>query len=248
MAQRSMRCLIVVLIVASLNAAHAIAEDCCICKDSRGVKFGSPIPSGLGGDCKITCAANQGSFVGRRGGPCVTPPLGNLKGIAKYCVFHQGANVWAGRPDNNEILSGEALRRALMGVQTDFLHGQEPSYRQLEKANLAELEQVAGEAVRECVGERNLRNDILWVWGEKAQKWDMWDALQRGDYTAIRSIFSNTQAHDDNLRNRIYCLSGSEIAAILNSFGNPGPRPQPPATSTAKPTGPSGDRHPPGKP
>jgi hypothetical protein len=177
------------------------------------------------GDCRIACEANQGSWTGVRT-RCPEGPPPTLRVNIKYCISHQGTGVWAG-PDGNTILSGEQLRNSLKGGQTDWSHGQKPSWDQLDKANITDLERLTPEVVRECAEERNIAGDIKWVWDHEGKRWEMWAALNRNDYNAIRSIFSNTQRHDDNLRNRVYCLSGRQLESIIRPWGNPGPPPTP---------------------
>lgn len=214
------------LLLLLLPRSSQAQPDCCYCKDVQGHIFASATVAGLG-DCRITCAANGGSFTGRRERCPERPSLpSELFQNVGYSIWHQGAVVWTGS-DQGTLLGGEPLRYSLMGGQTDFQHGQRPAYEQIQRTDIRDLESAAARAVMQCKSERDIRNDIRWVWGTKGQRWNMWSALQGNDFNRIRSIFSNLQAHDDQLRNRIYCWSGPEIRGLLSSWGNPGPVPPP---------------------
>jgi hypothetical protein len=120
-----------------------------------------------------------------------------------YAIYHQGANVWR----LSGMLKGEALKRALLGV--------DGSRVEIQNTSITRLETITLLALKQCVDERDIAKDLYWVCVEKHQYGDINNRANQKNYDAVRSVFSNTQAHDVNLRNRIYCLSNDQLIEIV---------------------------------
>jgi hypothetical protein len=116
--------------------------------------------------------------------------------------------VWAGE-GSEQTLKGEALRGSLVGVDMDT--------RTLRSAPIGELEKAVPIAAQQCVDSRNIDLDFAWVCRVKGHDGEMTILLSQGKFDNIRSVFSNTQAHDDQLRNLAYCRNNKQIADLVHN-------------------------------
>lgn len=224
-----MRRFVISAAIAFVASSVTAQNLCCPCETTNKKKFQSPAVAAS--DCAINCAANGGpegahSVPPHRVIECDVQPVTSLTEDVKWSINHQGAGVWVGH-DNDTLLTGEALRSVLLSVQVDCVKWMKmPGYYTIAAVDTATLDAVTAAAVKQCVAERDLTRDIEWVWSYRGLRYAMWGALQRRDYNDIRHMFSVSQAHDDGLRNRIYCMNGPQIRQVLERFGDPGEPPK----------------------
>lgn len=220
---------ILILVLSFATFSVSAQEFCCVCTSPTGPYETSAVPDS---NCSIVC----GTYPGGKPDPlaktnpraCKIQPTASLGESVGWSIWHQGANVWEGA-DNGTLMTGERLRLSLLGTQfTANGYKKLPGHGPIEAAEIHDIERLTRAAVNKCVTERDITIDIYWVWDHRALKWAMWKALQSNDFGHIRHMFSESQRHDDQLRNRIYCLSGPQIRSILERWGDPGPPPQPP--------------------
>jgi len=67
-----------------------------------------------------------------------------------------------------------------------------------------------------------------WVADHEAKIWELDSAHRAQDYDRMRSIFSNTEQNDDDLRNKLYCYSGHNLDVLMSQLGPVPPIPKPP--------------------
>jgi hypothetical protein len=158
------------------------------------------------------------------GCPVATHP-GNYDSLVinvKHSIAHQGARIWKG-PDSDQVQTGDTLRANVLAPESnDPIHhaDQAQAQREISAASIDELENATIDALRTCVRETpGTFTHFEWV-AKHERKWkDIEGAVQHKDFDGVRSIFSNTQAHDDRIRNTLYCYSGPEINQFFQRLG-----------------------------
>lgn len=219
---RSVR-LTIVVAVALFIPVHAKAT-CCECRDPlTKLTFTAYTPTGLG-KCAATCGTSRGEYTGKSTpGGCPAGPLPALIDIVVYSIGHQGAAVMNG----DSVVTGEVLRERLAGTQRDWEHGQKPSYDAIMAAPIATLEDATRQAIPKCQSNHvTLNRDLHWVWDDKGQKWNMWDAAASNNVRAIRDTYHAYQRHNAQVKNMLACYTDAQILGVVRSWGDPGARPK----------------------
>lgn len=203
--------------------SFAVQKLCCWCTSKTGPFIATTVPS-LPNACVAACSSSYGALdtskrpwmvdqsescgtgPKQQQAPAVTPDA--VKEAVKYSIGHQGARVWIGG-EGSQMLSGEKLRASLVGVNMDT--------RPISGAPIEMLEKATKQAVAECVTERPIEADFEWVCRNKGLHPQMASGVSKGDFDNMRSLFSLAQAHDDQLRNRIYCRDNAQVAALARN-------------------------------
>jgi hypothetical protein len=196
-----------------ISSTAAAQSQCCVCRSANNT---FQIAQSTG--CDIGCAASGGNATGttaacsnaqtssaNRGTPGVDSYGDDtVIGEVDYAVYHQGANVWR----SSGMLKGEELKKALLGVDA--------SLPAISNTSASRLEQLVPIALAKCVSDRNIDRDMQWVCYHEGQGGDIHNRTKQGNFDAVRSVFSNHQRQDDNLRNRIYCRSNEELKSLVS--------------------------------
>jgi hypothetical protein len=200
---------LLVLVELGITATAAAQNQCCVCRSSSRT---FQIQQATG--CDIGCSASGGVATGTAAcytnGTTSSGALGpdnysdyTVIGEIDYAVYHQGANVWR----SSGMLQGEELKKALTGVD-----GKLPA---ISNTSISRLERLVPIALKGCVSDRNIDKDMEWVCYHEGQGGDIHNRTDQGNFDAVRSVFSNHEKHDDNLRNRIYCRSNEELKTLV---------------------------------
>lgn len=202
-------------VVLEVSSAAIAQGQCCVCR-SATTQFQIAQASG----CDIGCKASGGVATGNTaacsnrttysgtGGTLGPDNYADdvVIGEVDYAVYHQGANVWR----SSGMLKGGDLKTALLGVTAKL-----PA---ISNTSPSRLERLVPIALQKCVADRNIDKDMNWVCGHERQGSDIHNRANQGNLEAVRSAFSNHEAHDDNLRNRIYCRRISRATRATRSF------------------------------
>jgi hypothetical protein len=169
----------------------------------------------------------------------------------QWSIGHQGARVWTG-DGNNSLLSGETLRISLLGAtnNSNLLESHpavDQAVSELRNATTELLERATTDAVNKCVKAFPIDDAFQhfnWVATHEAKIWELDDAHKAKNYDLMRSIFSNTQKDNDDLRNKLYCYSGRNIDELMARLGPVPPKTKPPTPPHHPPAGGIGGGHP----
>jgi hypothetical protein len=179
--------------------------------------------------CSSACSSRGGVLRSGPKGSCTAieiVPYSELVQHVKHAIWHQGADTWAG-PDNSDSVHGDQLRFTLLSAAGNDPNraGDSSQLRAtmgIRNASIADLERARNEALQECHKEHPpdvVFGDLEWVAHHGVlNKPRIVHWRKTNEYGNIRSLFSNTEAHDDNKRNAIYCYSGKEIAAFVDKL------------------------------
>jgi hypothetical protein len=225
--------------------------ECCPCSSKDTPLFVVKTSPSLPNACRIACASNGGApnkgkqpWTVRHDQECgLAPPTGgaalnreasltNARTDARYSIGHQGARVFVN--SSNEMLKGDSLRKALIGPIMDI--------RVLRDVPIDVLEQAAAEAVTDCINEKSIDQDFVYVCRDMHQSNSIHSELAVGKFDAIRTLFSQEQKHNDKLKNLIYCRSNSQVKLLVDSYcPAPPPGELPPSKRQAPTTKKPGD-------
>lgn len=214
--------------VLSLPLSAQIGSCTCTCKQGTQTCFPSFSDFCNASMCaQSACGSVEAvkSAIWRPGGCPVQTHPGNYASLVthvKHSISHQGARVWSG-PNSSQLLAGEQLRAAVYAPEAnDPAHypDQAQAQREIREASIPDLQNATGDAIRSCVTETpDTFQHFEWV-AKHERRWkDIEGAIGRGDFDGVRSIFSNTEAHDDRIRNTLYCYSGIEIKGLFERLG-----------------------------
>jgi hypothetical protein len=209
---------------------------CCQCGGFWAETTNSPTAS-----CRIACSSNGGGWSGKSrvaadgeycanpGGQRPTPvpvvPItqDEVAHEAWYAIYHQGAAVWELK--GGAMRQGETLRKALTAIDSNEKEA-------MSRAPTSMLEAGTKQALAQCVSERNIDKDFNWVCYHERQAGDIRNRAAQGNAYAVRSVFSNYEKDDPNLKNRLYCRSDAEIQDLVKNHCEeyipppPGPPPK----------------------
>jgi hypothetical protein len=99
---------------------------------------------------------------------------------------------------------------------------------QLEHASIEDLERATMVAIRNCKAqfpEDTAFKHLQWAANQRddgtknAYKYEMAQSQKAKRYDDIRSLFSRAEKGDNDLRNKLYCYSGSDIDKLMSLPG-----------------------------
>jgi hypothetical protein len=236
---RILSCLVVLLFSSAIGNAQVVGNCNCACKQGTQKcvpSFQDQCPD----TCSISaCGANQVDTLKSKwsAGACQIPThqgdFESLRIHIQWSIGHQGARVRTG-PHSDELKKGETLRAALVppAKNSDVQHyaSVKQAVYELEHAGVEDLERATENAIGYCTmhfPEDTAFQHLKWAADFRPQgaqdhdryKYEM-DRCHKGkDYDCIRRLFSQAQSHDDNLRNQLYCYSGSQIDHLMSRLG-----------------------------